>query len=529
MEFAPAATSLRCAGGGSALETELKITVDADGLAALKRHPGLARRRIAPRRSEALVSVYYDTPGHALAAAGIALRLRRVGRRWVQTIKRGRGGFGLFANAEVEVPAPGGRLVLEGPDPEGLIAAIVEVAAGAPLSPMFETRIRRTTERLRAPGGGEVELALDAGEIVAGDARAPIHEVELELKSDDVRGIYDIARELFPSGPVRFSTASKAARGYRLARGEGEPRPSARSASPPDFGPEATVEAAAREVFRDCFAQIAANMARVADSEDAEGPHQLRVGLRRLRTAFATFACSLGDAALRPLSDEARRLGQVVGALRDLDVLTDEVVADAAAIGLDDPARAALVASLEARRRSTRAEVRRALAAPEAAGFLFDLGALIEGRGWLEPSDCGQCARLVAPIGTVAAEMLDARLARVTRRGRGIRKLDAEGLHALRKELKKLRYAADTLAPLYPGKAVARYVAALKALQDGFGSLNDAAMARTCLTDPGTPASPQAQRAVGWVLGALAARSGTDRPRLFAGWEAFAEARPFWR
>jgi inorganic triphosphatase YgiF len=529
MEFACAATST-AGQGGVGVETELKITVDAARLAALRRHPELALRRITPRRSAALVSVYYDTPGHALAAAGIGLRLRRAGRRWVQTIKRGRGGFGLFANAEVEVPAPGGRLVLEGPDPEGLLAAIAEAAGGAPLSPVFETRVRRVTERLRAPGGAEVELALDAGEIVAGDAHLPIHEVELELKAGDVGGLYELARLLFPTGPVQFSAINKAARGYRLARGEAEPAPAARNAGTPAFAAGTTVEAVARDVFRDCFAQIAANMALVAGSDAPEGPHQLRVGLRRLRAAVLVFRDSLGAEALRPLSEEARRLGGIVGPLRDLDVLIG-VVADAAALGLDDGAREALIAALDAHRGAVRKRVRRALAAPAAVGFLFDLGRLIEGRGWLAPADYAQSARLATPIGEIAADLLDARLARVTRRGRRIRALDPEGLHALRKQRKKLRYAADLLAPIVPGKRVARYLRALRTLQDGFGSLNDAAMAASWLSGPGAPATdaPAVQRAAGWVLGSLAVRTAHDRPRLFEHWDALARAKPFWR
>ena len=74
--------------------------------------------------------------------------------------------------------------------------------------------------------------------------------------------------------------------------------------------------------------------------------------------------------------------------------------------------------------------------------------------------------------------MLDKRHRRVRKAGKHVRSLDAEGLHELRKELKKLRYAVDMLGPLYPKEAVGPYLKALKELQDSFGSLNDAAMAR---------------------------------------------------
>jgi len=183
------------------------------------------------------------------------------------------------------------------------------------------------------------QLAIDAGEIRAGEAVTPIREAELELVSGDAGDLYRIARRLFSRGPVRFSLENKSARGYRLARGEPDPSALPRNASVPDYAASASVETVARDIFRDCLAQIAQNMVVVADSDDAEGPHQLRVGLRRLRTAFGVFGPSLGKDALTPLSDEAQRLGKVVGSLRDIDVLIGEVVAEAAGTGLDAEAR----------------------------------------------------------------------------------------------------------------------------------------------------------------------------------------------
>ncbi|HET9068989.1 MAG TPA: CHAD domain-containing protein [Amaricoccus sp.] len=516
-------------------ETELKIWLDEAELARLDHLPDLSGMRRAERRVERLASIYYDTPDQALAAAGVSLRLRRVGRRWLQTIKRreeGSAATGLFSQLEDEFPAPGGRLVLDGPDPEGALAAVRAAAAGAPVAPVFETRVRRIVERLAVPGGGEVELALDAGEIVAGEALAPIREAELELVSGEVGAVYALARLLFPTGPVRFAPENKAALGYRLARtGEAERPLRPRSAGAPRFGPDATVETAARDVFRDCLGQIAANMAVVAESAAIEGPHQLRVGLRRLRTAFAVFGPSLGEAATAPLAATARDLGRVAGELRDADVLMSEVVAGAARLGLDPAARGALDAALETRREEVRARVRGALAGPEATGFLFDLGAFIEGRGWLVASDYSQSARLAAPIGEVAPQILARRHRKAMKLGRKVRELDASGLHELRKELKKLRYTVDTFAPLYEGTRMPSYLRALKELQDSFGSMNDAVMAGEALSGPGAPGSadPAAQRAVGWTLGTLAVREADDRPRLFEHWDRLADTRPFWR
>ena len=515
------------------IESELKITLDAPGLARLRRHPALAGMRRGPRSAETLVSVYYDTPDHALAAAGLSLRLRRTGRRWVQTVKRRAGGTaagGFFSHRESERPAPGGRLVLEGSDEDGALAEVEAAAAGAPLSPVFETRVRRTVEDLAAPGGDVVELALDEGEIRAGDGRVPIREAEIELKAGEVTALYVVARTLFDRGPVRLAALNKAARGYRLARGEAEPGLAPRKAGSPPIEAGATVETVARDVLRDCLGQIADNMAVVAATAAEEGPHQLRVGLRRLRTALKVFGPSLGAAATVPLNAAARDLGRVVGRLRDADVLISEVVGPVAALGLDDAARGALLADLAATRNRVRSAVRAALAGPAAVGLVFDLGAFVEARGWLAPADYGQTARLAAPVEAVAPALLERRWRRVRKAGRHIDRLDAHGLHELRKELKKLRYAVDMLGPLWPETAVESYVRALKELQDGFGSLNDRSMAEAALAGSAAPAprDPAAQRAVGWVLGVLTTRAAGERQALHDRWHRFRDAERFW-
>lgn len=516
------------------IETELKITVDEATIAALPRNSALDELRAAPRKTQNLVSIYYETADFALVSAGIALRLRKVGRKWVQTVKRKSGAgetHGLFSNLEVERDAPGGRLVLDGPDEQGVYAAIFEAVGDAPLEPVFETRVRRITDLLRAPSG-EVELAIDRGEIVAGDKTAPIREVEMELLSGDVRALFEVARRLFASGPLNFSIANKSARGYGLVRtGDADVGLRPRNAGKLKYGAGSPVERVARDVFRDCFAQISQNMVVVAETELPEGPHQLRVGLRRLRTAFAVFAPSLGETAIASLSDAARDLGQVVGGLRDLDVLIDEVVAEATAHGLDKKARAALVNELNRRRKAKRAEVRAVLAAPETIGFVFDLAQLIEGRGWLAPSDYSQTERLARPLGEIAPGLLRKRTAKSRRKAQGLRHLDTEELHDLRKELKKLRYTADILDPIYTDKRVASYIKSLKQMQDTFGSLNDATMAHDYLTGPDAPgqSSPDIQRAIGWVLGILSVKVPRDRPKLFKRWEDFEDAKPFWK
>ena len=515
------------------IESELKVLLDAEAMRAVATHPRLDALRLGPPRTEALVSVYQDTADDRLRAAGIALRLRRVGRRWVQTVKRtgetGEGG-GFFAHQEDERPAPGGRLVLDGDDSEGALAAVREAVGDAALGPVFETRVERTTERLGLAGLGEVELALDEGEIRAGDATEPIREVELELLSGSVAAIFAVARQILDRAPFRLGTTNKAARGYRLLRAGRAKPPAVRKAGSFDFDAETGIEMVARDVLRDCLRQITANLPVVLDTDAPEGPHQLRIGLRRLRTALKVFEDSLGGAQIAALEATAQRLGQEVGHLRDADVLIEEVLAHAAERGLDPDARAVLEAALAARRETVRAEVRTVLMAPATGAFLLDLLEYVETRGWLEPSDYRQTARLARPIGEMAPKLLRKRWRKVKALGEDIRELESEELHSLRKALKKLRYTVDMLIGLYPGKRSVGFLAALKDLQDSFGSLNDAAMAEARLAgpDPVAPDDPAVQRAVGFTLGILAGASAAQRPEVFDRWDELAETRPFW-
>lgn len=518
-------------------EIELKLLLSEDAATALRAAPALKRLAAARPRRRRLRSIYFDTPDHALAAAGIALRLRKTGRGWVQTVKRGArdGAIGLQSMEEDEARAPGGRLDLALIADPDLREAVESARGDAPFAPVFETAIDRTTWDLASPLGA-AELALDEGEVIAGESRAAFREAELELTSGAPAVLYDFARELFADIPARFSERSKAARGYALASG----RPALPSAGPARAGdiplaPEETTEAAAARILRACLAQIDANAAACLASDDPEGPHQLRTGLRRLRSALSLFGDALGGEALEELKLGAREMGRQAGRLRDLDVLIDELLRPAApTLPHGEAERAgfeALLSGLETRRETTRAELRAWLASPPARRFLLDLSAFVELRGWLRPSDHAQTALLARPVAETAAEALTRRRRKARKRAKGLADLAPEQRHELRKELKKLRYAVDYFGPLWPAKRSAPYLKALKKLQKVFGHLNDAAMAERILAAPDAPRAddPAAQRAAGRLLGRLEARAEADWKRAQALWNAFDAVKPFWR
>lgn len=514
-------------------EVELKFLADEAGLGRLKRRLKAEGLVDAMPRPRALRSVYFDTPDHDLRQAGIALRLRREGRRWLQTAKAKAVRTGALQQAaEAECPAPGGRLqVRRIPDAEirGRVEAVLN---GHDPAPVAETQIRRAVIELPLDGGGRAELALDQGEVVAGDRREPLCEIEIELKDGSLDALLALAHRLFPEGGLDVSRLSKAERGYRLAAGQAAVTPpEPRKAGAVELSRRQSAETAARDVLRECVEQIVANAEAVRASDDPEGPHQLRVGLRRLRSAFSVFKPAIDAPERARLSDEARWLGQVVGRLRDLDVAAEEILAPASARRPDEPGFAALLEAVEKARGRARAEVRKTVESARAQALFFDLARFVEARGWLRPDDFDQTGRLAAPVSDLAASALRKRWKSAARLGRDIEALDIEARHDLRKELKKLRYAVEFFAPIYPDKQLARFLKSLKRLQEVFGDLNDAAMVQELLTGPDAPGAndAHAQRAVGLVLGRADALAETAWADARALWDDLRAVKAFWR
>ena len=146
-------------------------------------------------------------------------------------------------------------------------------------------------------------------------------------------------------------------------------------------------EHAARDVLRDCLDQIATNFVVVRKLDDIEGPHQLRIGLRRLRSVFSVYKSALESPEMGRLSGEAKWLGQEVGRLRDLDVVANDIVGREAALHPDEPGLSALAEALARQAGEQRDHVRTLLMGARAQAFLIDLAQFVETRGWLVPAD----------------------------------------------------------------------------------------------------------------------------------------------
>jgi inorganic triphosphatase YgiF len=205
-----------------AQELEMKFLIEPKHLPDLDKLTWLEPMLLRPVRTKRVVSTYYDTPQLELKQRKLAFRLRLAGDTWLQTVKgEGKLENGVFKREEVEFP-------LDGPQPDfdrlqdtafaNLFTGEVDPAR---LQPLFTTDFERTARHLRCEDGSEVELVADLGELIAGEARRTISEIELELMSGDVAAMMPLAQRLCAELPLTEGKQSKAARGYALASGNG--------------------------------------------------------------------------------------------------------------------------------------------------------------------------------------------------------------------------------------------------------------------------------------------------------------------
>lgn len=359
----------------------------------------------------------------------------------------------------------------------------------------------------------------------------PFREAEMELVTGHVGALFDLTQELFPEGGLRFSRLSKSARGYLLASdGVIIPPLAPRNARQVAITAEQSAELVVRDVLRECLDQIAANLEFCRDSDAPEGPHQLRIGLRRLRSAFAVFAPIIGTPEMTRLNDEARWLGQEVGDQRDLDVALSDLLAPEALACPGETGFDVLATALTARGTAHRKYLRGTLACARVQSFVIDMARFTETRGWLVADDFAQTARLAQPVQQAADAALDDLWKKTHKRARHIETLSVEARHALRKQLKKMRYAMEFFSPIYPDKRVKLFLSRLKSLQEIFGDLNDLAMAEALLNGPEAPARdhPDAQRAVGRILGGRTVKAAHGWVHAQALWLELKHTRPFW-
>jgi triphosphatase len=463
-----------------ASEVELKLEIPPAEAARIASHPALAAS-VTPPEEQTLVSTYFDTPNGALHEAGVYLRIRDSGGRYVQTIKTAKASGDIFERSEWEQPLSGRTLDLDAIKGTAL-ETLLTPEVRASLQPRFETRIGRGTHRVET-NGSEVEVAIDRGEINSWDRTRTICELELELKRGEKRDLFGLARQIADDVPLRLEVKTKAERGYELLRNSAFAPEKAMAI---DITPEMTAADAFRLIALSCLRQIVANEPATCAGY-AEALHQMRIGLRRLRATIALFADLVEGQDAEKIKDELRWITRHLGAARDLDVFASEVLAPLRDKHPDQPAVAGALRDTEQKRAEAYANVRSAIDSPRFRAAILDLAEWIEIGPWTEDHDKTRQAARNRHVSEHAKAALAGLRKKIKRKGVLLRDLSVPQLHRLRIRAKRLRYATEFFFSTFPGRQRAKRrtesLDALKDLQDALGDLNDIVTHRDLIAD----------------------------------------------
>ena len=493
-----------------AIETELKLHISPEHLQKLKRHPWLRSLSAGRARNLKLYSIYYDTADLELRRLAMALRLRRVGKQFLQTLKGGgQVSAGLHQRNEWETPVPSEQL-----DFDALKACGGELPHGVRnrLQPVFVTDFARNV-RLVTFEGAEIELCMDSGEIRAGQASCPISELELELKSGTPQQLFRLAQALLDIVPLQVEHTSKAEYGYLLFSAA---KPSVSKGRFPLLKKSQSIASALQSLIGSCLAHVQSNVPGALLKQDEEYLHQVRVGLRRLRVALSITRRFRDDDELTALREQVAKLCIELGRSREWDVFVTQTLAPICTRLPEHTGLREVLALSERARKKQHAGMESSLASPEFQRMLLRFGAWMQDEQWVGAENS---------LEQFATQALDKRSKQVFRHGTELVGEDAAQLHALRIACKKLRYSVEMFGSLFSDAKTREYVAVLAELQDILGNLNDIAVAHRLLNELDNAARHDTLALIrGWMEHDYAERVA----EFGKAWKRFSGQKGFW-
>lgn len=484
----------------------MRFTLSPASLAALSTNTPLSAQALPAGRAIKLQDQFFDTPGFSLLRQGIVLKLRKLKRGALFSLQH--------EGTEIEIPVPEMQpdLAALGPDWQAAIAAIIQDER---LVTRATTAIKQTIRH-----NGQALLSLESGHIITEGQKLPVCELSISAPETALpEAILAIAGQC----SLRIQPETLAPRALRLAGG---PAPCAQKAAPGLSGAPC-LDDAIHSVISACLAQFRANLPVFFEGDEISAVHQMRVAMRRLRSALGLFNRALPTPGFLALREEAKRIANTMGDARNWDVFTDMLKAGPNAAFPDEIGFAALEAQCAAHRQAGYVQVKTLLEDPATTRFLLEAELFIAKRGWRGGLPAEILPRLAEPAHIFGTECLERLYRKLRKHGRHLAALPAHDRHLVRIELKKLRYAAEFFGGLYESRGkVKAFNRAAAGLQEELGKLNDMATAES-LAVKLQGGLPDAQRALGIVLG-WTAHAALGEPRaLNAAWEEFKSAKLF--
>jgi triphosphatase len=451
------------------VEIELKLDVPVSAAQRFATAPWLKKLAIGAPKKEKLVSVYYDTQDFALRGHRAALRVRKTGGRYVETLKtEDNAAQSFLGRGEWECELDDAHPDLRKIGKDGLNGLDRKMLDGE-LKPIFETAVTRTVIPVRY-NGADLEIAVDVGQVRTGRKTVPIHEIEIELKNGHAAAVVQLGTRIARSLHAAYGVASNAERGYALHEGTVE---DAATATPIVLDPEMKAAEAFKVIGLSCLHHFASNRDAIA-AGDPEGVHQMRIGLRRLRAAMSVFKEMLRDQEMERLKGQLEWLGDALGPARDMHVMMSSTIAALEKEGTDARAVESLKREIVQKRVLGFRQAKAAVKSERYRKIVLDAAFWLAGGNWAVNGDELMRARREQVISAFATTELDRRFHKILKKVDKLRELDALHRHKLRIAVKKLRYAAEFFDSLFDrDNGRKKFAKALKSLQTSLGELND--------------------------------------------------------
>jgi CHAD domain-containing protein len=456
-----------------------------------------------PIEVRTLDALYYDSSDLRLARWGVTLRFRSGdGTGWTVKLPDGDDGPALVRR-EVPFPGPAGTPPKEASD---LVRAYVRSAR---LVPVARLRTKRRGVALRDAEGVQVAEVVDDEVTVLEGRRvaARFREVEVEVEARAPNGLLEeVVARLRLAGAGEPDPTPKVFRALG-ARATGPPEIAA-----PDLGDEPTAAALVQTALVRSVSRVLLHDAGVRLGDDPEDVHQARVGTRRLRSDLRTFAPLLVEEWSEPLREELSWLAELLGGVRDTDVLTERLRLQASDLPEVDAAGfAPVLRQLNDAREAARV---RLLQGMNSARYVALLDRLV----------AAAAAPLLSPeADRPALEVLPPLVAQPWQRLRKAVKAlpphpSDEALHEIRINAKRARYAAEAAAPA-AGKQARRLAEAIADVQGVLGDHHDAIVAEAWLRQAVAEADVMQALALGELVAAERAEAATCREEWRAAWK----------
>jgi triphosphatase len=484
---------------------ELELCLAPSDAPRLPRLTVLAPMRRERLRSRAVQIVWHDSADKALARQGMALAEQRPGWR----LER------LHPGSETWPPGMPAPVLASGRDPTSLGQAVPDALMPVAAFKGRASSLPLTTER------GPVALTLLNGSVHTVAGERAITRLHLDGSAPAVQSVaLALAGEL----PLSVPRASFAAAAIAVATG-GSPPP--RRLGAPDMPAGLSVGAAFAHVvshLTDVILHFAP--AAAAGNQGTEPVHQMRVAVRRLRSALKVFRPAIRCPDVEAIDVGLKALAARLGPTRDWDVFVTETGASVARTFSTEKRLQRVLAAAERRRRACHEELRAYLATSGFRQLGIELACIAGSQDWHATLGDTEHAELAVPLEAFAAGVLNKRLKKLQQVEGDVTALEPAALHAIRLRAKRLRYAMEIFAPLHPGRSTSRFIRRISKLQDQLGAFNDASVAAGLL-DELSGGGGQAFGS-GLVQGYVGAHGERTRKRIGRAWHKCQHLTPFW-